>query len=50
VAVVADTVTHTKDLVRWDRIPGSIEGASRQAASLYGRGHIPIILPVKGFR
>jgi hypothetical protein len=45
---VADPVTYTKNLVRWDCIPGSIEGASRQAASLYGRGHVPIILPERG--
>jgi hypothetical protein len=50
VTVVADTVTDAKHLVRRNGIPGSVEGASRQAASLYGRGHAPIILPVRGFR
>jgi len=50
VAVVADAVTHGEDLVRRDRIPGGIEGTGRQAASLHGWGHVPIILPLRDFR
>jgi hypothetical protein len=50
VTVVSDAVTDRKHLVRGDRIPGGIEGASRQAASLHGRGHAPIILLLSDFR
>jgi hypothetical protein len=48
--VVADAVTYGKDLIRRDRISRGIEGASRQATSLHGRGHVPIILLPNGFR
>jgi hypothetical protein len=41
---MADSVANGKNLVRRDRIPGGIEGTCRQAASLNGRGHVPIIL------
>jgi hypothetical protein len=50
VTVVSDPVTDRKHLVRGDRIPGGIEGTSRQAASLHGRGHVPIILLLSDFR
>jgi len=50
VTVVGYAVTDRKHLVRGNRIPGGIEGASRQAASLHGRGHAPIILLLSDFR
>jgi hypothetical protein len=50
VTVVSDPVTDRKHLVRGDRIPGGVEGTSRQAASLHGRGHVPIILLLSDFR
>jgi len=36
VAVVCNSVTHGKHLVRWDRIPGGIEGTCGQTAALRG--------------
>jgi hypothetical protein len=50
VTVVAHPVTHGKNLVRGDRIPGGIEGTSRQATALHRRGHAPIILLFDNFR
>lgn len=44
VAVVSDAVTHSKHLVRRDRISGCIEGTCGQTPPGRWRGHIPIIL------
>jgi hypothetical protein len=41
---MGDAITHGEYLIRRDRIPGGVEGTCRQATTLHGWGHVPIIL------